>query len=134
MAKTISPIDIEQRKKLDIRPGTTVKVWQKIKEGDKTRLQAFEGLIIARKHGLEPGATFTVRKMFGDIGVERIFPLYSPNIDKIEMISRSKVRRAKLYYIREKAARVIRKKMRRTRIAQKAPTPEGRGSDRSVGE
>jgi len=119
MAKTISPINVEQRKKLDIRPGTTVKVWQKIKEGDKTRLQAFEGLVIARKHGLEPGATFTVRKMFGDIGVERIFPLYSPNIDKIEMLSRSKVRRAKLYYIREKAARVIRKKMRRTRIAEK---------------
>jgi len=134
MAKTISPINVEQRKKMDIRPGTMVKVWQKIKEGDKTRLQAFEGLIIARKHGLEPGATFTVRKMIGDIGVERIFPLYSPNIDKIEMISRSKVRRAKLYYIREKAARVIRKKMRRTKIARKAPTPEDRGSNRSVEE
>ncbi len=114
-----SPINIKERKKLDIKPGATIKVWQKIKEGDKTRLQAFEGLIIARKHGAEPGATFTVRKMFGDIGVERIFPLYSTSVDKIEIISRSKVRRAKLYYIREKAAKAIRKKMRRTRITEK---------------
>ena len=103
-----------------IKPGATIKVWQKIKEGDKTRLQAFEGLIIARKHGNEAGATFTVRKMFGDIGVERIFPIYSPNIDKVEIISRSKVRRAKLYYVREKAAKAIRKKMRRTRITEKS--------------
>ena len=104
---------------LDVRPGMTVKVWQKIKEGEKTRIQSFEGLIIAKKHGQEPGATFTVRKMVGDIGVERIFPLHSPNIEKIEIVSQSKVRRAKLYYIREKARRVIRKKMRRTRIAEK---------------
>jgi large subunit ribosomal protein L19 len=100
-------------KNIDIKPGDTVKIWQKIKEGDKTRLQIFEGMVIARKHGDEPGATFTVRKMFGDIGVERIFPLHSPNIEKIEIISRSKTRRAKLYYIREKAAREIRKKMKR---------------------
>ncbi len=102
-----------------IKPGATIKVWQKIKEGDKTRLQAFEGLIIARKHGKEPGATFTVRKMIGDIGVERIFPLYSPNIEKIELISQSKVRRARLYYIREKAAKAIRKKMKRLKITGK---------------
>lgn len=103
----------EERKNLNVEPGMTVKVWQKIKEGDKTRLQAFEGLMIARKHGSEPGATFTVRKMFGDIGVERIFPFHSPNIEKVEILSQSKVRRAKLYYIREKAARAIRKKMKR---------------------
>ena len=115
-----------------IKPGATVKVWQKIKEGDKTRLQAFEGIIIARKHGSEPGATFTMRKMIGDIGVERIFPLYSPNIEKIELISRSKTRRAKLYYIREKAAREIRKKMKRMKITEKTvgekpETPEIEG-------
>jgi large subunit ribosomal protein L19 len=104
---------------LNFRPGDIVKVWQKIKEGDKTRLQAFEGLIIARKHGNEPGATFTVRKMVGDVGVERIFPLYSPNIEKVDTISRSKVRRAKLYYIREKAAKVIRKKMKQIKVAEK---------------
>ncbi len=110
---------IEERKKLDLRPGETIKVWQKIKEGDKTRLQAFEGLVIAKKHGTEPGATFTVRKMIGDIGVERIFPLFSPNIEKIEIVSRSKVKRAKLYYIREKAAKAIRKKMRQMKIVEK---------------
>ena len=82
--------DSKERKNINLQPGSIVKVWQKIKEGDKTRLQSFEGLIIAKKHGLEPGATFTVRKMVGDIGVERIFPLYSPNIEKIEIVSHSK--------------------------------------------
>ena len=77
-------INVEQRKKWDIKSGNTVKVWQKIKEGDKFRLQAFEGLIIAHKHGHEAGATFTVRKISGGIGVERIFPLFSPNIEKLK--------------------------------------------------
>ena len=104
-----SPVNIEERKKLDIRPGDTIRVWQRVREGDKTRLQAFEGLVLARKHGREPGATFTVRKVTGGIGVERIFPLYLPTIEKIELVSRSKVRRAKLYYIREKAAREARR-------------------------
>ena len=108
-------IDIEERKKIDIRPGNTIKVWQKIKEGDKMRLQAFEGLIIAHKHGFEPGATFTVRKVSNGIGVEKIFPLFSPNIDKIDIIRRSKSRRAKLYYVREKAAKEIRKKMKQAK-------------------
>jgi len=111
-----SPVNIEERRKLDIRPGDTVRVWQRIKEGGKTRLQAFEGLVLARKHGREPGATFTVRKVSGGIGVERIFPLYLPTIEKIELIRRSKVRRAKLYYIREKAAKEARKKMKQMRI------------------
>ena len=115
---------------VNLQPGSIVKVWQKIKEGDKTRLQAFEGLIIAKKHGLEPGATFTVRKMVGDIGVERIFPLYSPNIEKIEIVSRSKVRRAKLYYIREKAAKAIRKKMKQIKVSAK--TPEKQEKEKEV--
>ncbi|MCH7883085.1 50S ribosomal protein L19 [Patescibacteria group bacterium] len=114
-----SPVNLEERKKLDIRPGDTIRVWQRIKEGDKSRLQAFEGLVIARKHGREPGATFTVRKVTKGIGVERIFPLYSPSIEKIELISRSKVRRAKLYYIREKAAREMRKKMKKLQRVEK---------------
>ncbi|MDP3785325.1 MAG: 50S ribosomal protein L19 [bacterium] len=110
-----SPVDIEERKKLDLRPGDTVRVWQKIKEGDKTRSQAFEGLVLARKHGTEPGATFTVRKISEGIGVERIFPLYSPVIEKIEILRRGgKVRRAKLYYIRSKVAREARRKMRQS--------------------
>lgn len=107
-----SPVDIEARAKLDFSSGDTVKVWQRIKEGEKSRLQAFEGIVIARKHGREPGATFTARKVSSGVGVERIFPLYSPTIERIEIVSRSKFRRAKLYYIREKAARAMRKKMK----------------------
>ena len=111
--KVISTVNIEERKNLDIRPGDLVRVWQKIKEKDKVRLQAFEGLVLARKHGTEAGATFTVRKVMDGVGVEKIYPLYSPMIDKIDMIRRSKVRRAKLYYIREKAAKEIRHNMRK---------------------
>lgn len=95
-----------------IKPGNTVRVWQKIKEKDKTRLQAFGGLIIAHKHGQEPGATFTVRKVIEGIGVERIFPLFSPNIEKVELVKRAKARRAKLYYVRKKAVKEISKKMK----------------------
>lgn len=109
-------VNIEERKKWDLRPGNTIKVWQKIKEGEKTRLQAFEGLVIARKHGMEPGATFTVRKISKGVGVERIFPLFSPNIEKIEIVKKSKTRRSKLYYIREKSAKQIRKKMKQIKF------------------
>jgi large subunit ribosomal protein L19 len=109
----ISPVNIEERKNLGIRPGATVRVWQKIQEGDKFRLQAFEGIVLARKHGSEAGSTFTVRKVIDGVGVEKIFPLYSPNIDKVEIIRTSKVRRAKLYYIREKATKEIKRHMRK---------------------
>ena len=108
----ISPVNMENRKKLGIKAGDTVRVWQKIQEKGKTRLQAFEGLVLARKHGSEAGATFTVRRVASGVGVEKIFPLYSPVIDKIEIIKRSKVRRAKLYHIREKAAKEIKRQMR----------------------
>lgn len=112
--KTInSPINVEERKALSLRSGDNVRVWQKVKEKDKTRLQAFEGLVLSRKHGTEAGATFTVRKVIDGVGVEKIFPLYSPMIDKIELLRRSKVRRAKLYFVREKATKEIRKQMRR---------------------
>src|SRR5574343_1414211 len=100
-----SPVKIADRKSLDIKSGDTVRVWQKIKEKDKTRLQAFEGLIIAVKHGKEAGATFTVRRVASGVGVEKIFPLYSPMIDSIEVLRRTQTRRNKLYFIREKAAR-----------------------------
>ncbi len=112
-AVTISPVNVEARKKLDIRAGDTVKVSQKIKEGDKTRVQIFEGLVLARKHGTEAGATFTVRKVASGVGVERIFPLYSPGIEKVEVTRRAKIRRAKLYHVREKAAKEINRQMRR---------------------
>jgi len=117
--KIISPVNVELRKKIDIRPGDTIRVWQKIEEDKgKFRLQAFEGLVLARKHGREAGGTFTVRKVVDSIGVERTFPLYSPMIDSIEMVRRSKVRRAKLYFVREKATKEIRKQMRRTMDAK----------------
>ncbi|MDP3763754.1 MAG: 50S ribosomal protein L19 [bacterium] len=118
MNRVISPVNVEERRKIDLRSGDTVRVWQKIIEKDKTRLQAFEGLVLARKHGREAGATFTVRRMASGVGVEKIFPLYSPVIDKIEVVKRSKVRRAKLYHIREKAAKEISRQMRNIRMAQ----------------
>ena len=84
----------------------------KIQEKNKTRIQIFEGMILARKHGTEAGATLTVRRSANGYGVEKIFPLYSPMIDKIELVKRSKVRRAKLYYIRDKAVKEINKRLK----------------------
>ena len=108
----ISSVNIEERKKLALQAGDTVRVHQKITEGDKSRIQIFEGLLISRKHGNEAGGTFTVRKVIDGVGVERIFPFYSPNVDKIEVVRKSKTRRAKLYNVREKAAKEIRRKMK----------------------
>ena len=116
MSVNISPIDMQARKNLDLRPGDTVRVMQKIEEKGKYRLQAFEGLVLARKHGTEPGATFTVRRVASGVGVEKIFPLYSPMIDSIEVLKRARVRRAKLYHIRDKVAREARRQLRRTRL------------------
>ncbi len=110
-----SPVKVIDRKNLDLRSGDTIRVWQKITEKEKTRLQAFEGLVIAVKHGKEAGATFTVRRVASGVGVEKIFPLYSPMIDSIETLKRSKVRRAKLYHIRDKASKEIRRQMRNVR-------------------
>lgn len=120
MTNIISPVNIKERQSLDIRSGDTVRVTQKIIEKDKkthkpkTRLQVFEGLCLAVKHGKQAGGTFTVRKLASGVGVERIFPIYSPMIEKIEVVKRSKVRRAKLYHIRKKAAKEIRRQMRNT--------------------
>ena len=115
MNRVISPVNIEERRAIDLRAGDTIRVWQKIQEKGKVRLQAFEGLVLARKHGREAGATFTVRRVASGVGVEKIFPLFSPVIDKIEVLKRSKVRRAKLYHIRKKAAKEIRRQMRNIR-------------------
>ena len=124
MTKTIhSPVNIEERKNLDIRPGDTVRVSQKITEKGKTRLQAFEGLVLAVKHGKEAGGSFTVRKVASGVGVEKIFPIYSPMIDKIELVRRAKVRRAKLYFIRNKASKEIRRQMRNLRVVKKEDSP-----------
>jgi len=115
-AVKISPVDMDARKTLDLRPGDTVRVWQKIEEKGKTRLQAFEGLVLGRKHGTEAGGTFTVRRVASGVGVEKIFPIYSPMIERIELVKRARVRRAKLYFIREKVARESRRQLRRTRV------------------
>ena len=112
MATAFTPVDTDARKAIQFVSGDTVRVWSKIEDKGKYRLQAFEGLVLARKHGTSPSATFTVRKVSNGVGVERIFPLYSPMIDKIEVTKRAKTRRSKLYYIREKAAKEIRRKMK----------------------
>ena len=116
---SISPVDMESRKDIGFKAGDTVRVQQKIKEKDKFRLQAFEGIVLARKHGNEAGATFTVRKTASGVGVERIFPLYSPSIDSIEITKKANVRRSKLYYIRDKAAKEIRRKMKSEIVIKK---------------
>ena len=133
-----SPISMQDRKNLGLRAGDTVRVWQNIvelksqKQANKkeaivknVRKQAFEGLILAVKHGSEAGATFTVRKVSEGIGVEKIFPLYSPVIDSIEVLRRTRTRRAKLYFIRDKAARDQKRAMRR----QLAVTPRAKALD-----
>ena len=96
----------------DFQAGDTVKVHARIKEGEKERIQVFQGVVIRKRKG-NTGATFTVRKVSYGVGVERIFPLHSPFIDKIEVITRGKVRRGRLYYLRKlkgKAARIKEKR------------------------
>src|SRR3989344_9317818 len=123
----------------DIRPGDIVKIFQKIKEtpkrdksstgrGDKERIQVFEGFVIARKHGKEMGATITVRKVVSGIGVEKTFPLHSPLIEKIEIVKRGKVRRAKLYYLREaKGKKAKLKKRKFVEVIREESTEEKEG-------
>lgn len=129
MQRVITPVNIEGRAKLGIRPGDTVRVVQNIielKKGKGTdkkektiknaRKQTFEGLVLSVKHGREAGGMFTVRATLSGVGVEKTFPLYSPIIDSIEIVKRSKVRRAKLYFIREKAAKAVRRQLRNARM------------------
>lgn len=111
--RNLTTVDVESRKSIDFASGDVIKVWNKIKEANgKIRLQAFEGMVLARKHGTEIGATFTVRKVASGVGVERIYPLFSDNIDKIEIIRHAKTRKSKLYYVRDKAKKDVRRKMK----------------------
>jgi len=123
----ISPVDMQKRADLGLKSGDVVRVWQNIvelktaKQANKkevttknVRKQAFEGTILAVKHGTEAGAMFTVRKVSSGVGVEKIFPLYSPMIDEIEVLRRTRTRRAKLYFIRRKAAHDVKRAMRRS--------------------
>jgi large subunit ribosomal protein L19 len=131
----VSPVNMEERKQLGIKPGDTVRVHQKIvDEKGKTRIQIFEGLVLARKHGDEPGATFTVRKVASGVGVEKIYPLYSPLIDKLEIVKRAKVRRAKLYHIREKVNREIKRQMRRMSLVSMATESGAEAAARAAEE
>lgn len=102
----------------EIRAGDTVKVYQKVKEGDKEKTQSFEGVVLARKHGKGITSTITVRRVILGVGVERIFPLHSPTITKIEVLRRGKVRRAKLYYLREAKGRKARIKEKQAQVAK----------------
>ena len=97
----------------EFKAGDTVKVHAKIKEGEKERIQMFQGIVIRKRKG-NTGATFTVRKVSYGIGVERIFPLHSPIIDKIEVITRGRVRRGRLYYLRNLRGKAARIKEKRT--------------------
>lgn len=109
----------------DVRPGDSIKVHQKIKEGDKERIQIFEGLVIAKKHGRGISATITVRRILQGIGVERIFPIHSPAIAKIEIVKRGKVRRAKLGYLRTaKGKRARLKREEFSEVIAPEPTEE----------
>ena len=106
--KIIAQDSLKENVSEAIKVGNTVKVWVKIREGERERLQAFEGTVIARK-GSGVSETFTVRRVAYGVGVERVFPVHSPNVDKIELIRTGKVRRSKLYYLRDrvgKAAKV----------------------------
>jgi large subunit ribosomal protein L19 len=117
MAEIMKLVESAEIKRTDIpafNPGDTVKVHVKVKEGDKERIQIFQGVVISRKGG-GTRSMFTVRKISGGIGVERMFPLYSPTIDKIEVERHGRVRRAKLYYLRDlrgKAARIEEKRQK----------------------
>ena len=109
----IDQINREQTKKLgkdipDFAPGDTLRIGYKVSEGTRSRVQNYEGVVISRKGGIGISASFTVRKVSFGEGVERIFPLHSPNIDKITVVRRGKVRRAKLYYLRERSGRSAR--------------------------
>ncbi len=95
-----------------IKPGATVRVLERVKEKDGERISRFEGLVIARKHGNEPGASITVRATVAAVGVEKVYPLNSPMISKLEVLkSPNKVSRSKLYYLRDRSKREIRQKL-----------------------
>ena len=103
----------------EVKPGYTIKVHQKIKEGDKERVQVFEGLVIKTSHGEGVEKTITVRKIVQGIGVEKVFPLHSPNIKKIEVKKKAKVRRSKLYYMRQRSGKSARLQERHVTDAER---------------
>jgi large subunit ribosomal protein L19 len=119
----------------EFRPGDSIKVWAKIREGEKTRLQAFEGVCI-RRVSKGSRSTFTVRKISYGVGVERIFPDNSPNIDKVEVIARGRVHQARLYYLRDLSGKAARIKEREGNQAEEAveTAAAGEGASAEGGE
>jgi large subunit ribosomal protein L19 len=109
----IEKIDQEQMRfdHPDFRPGDTVKVYIRIVEGDKERVQVFQGVVLKRKRG-DMNATFTVRKISNGVGVEKTFALHSPRLEKIELVTRGRVRRSRLFYLRERRGKAARIKER----------------------
>lgn len=120
----MTPVSMAERKDLPLRAGATVKVHLKIQEKGKTRNQVFEGLVLSVRGGKGNGAMFTVRKVASGVGMEKIFPLYSPSIDKIEIVRQSKVRRSKINFIRGNVAREVKRKMRHTKTGSTVPVQE----------
>lgn len=106
----------------DLKVGMTVRVHQKLKQGEKGKASIFEGIVIAHKHGGEAGASVTVRRVVGEYGVEKVYPLRAPSIEKIEVVKTGRTRRAKMYYLREKTQKEIRKKTRAEALAAKKAT------------
>jgi len=97
----------------EIKPGMYIKIFQTIKDGDKEKTQNIEGLVIAKKHGKEPGATITLRRIMDGVGVEWILPVFSPKIKNIELVRAARVRRSKLYFLRDKSQKQIHAKLKR---------------------
>ena len=118
----------QDAKRPAFNPGDTVRVHKKIKEGDKERVQVFQGTVV-QKRGTGAGATFTVRKLSAGIGVEQIFPLYSPNVTKVEVLRRGKVRRAKLYYLRGLTGRSARVREKREVETKSGAKKKSRSKD-----
>lgn len=114
----MDPVEFMEKEQMrmdlpDFKSGDTVKVYTRVREGDKERIQVFEGVVIRKRRG-KTGATFTVRKVSYGVGVERIFPLHSPAIEKIKIVSRGMVRRSRLYYLRKLSGKAARIKVKRT--------------------
>jgi len=121
--ESINKSQLRQAALPEFRPGDSIKVWAKIREGEKTRLQAFEGVCI-RRVSKGTRSTFTVRKISYGVGVERIFPDHSPNIDKIEVLSRGRVHQSRLYYLRDLSGKAARIKEREGSNEEQQPQPQ----------
>lgn len=126
MNQKLIAFNLKQRKQMDIpelKAGDMIKLYRKIKEGSKERLQAFQGTVIAIKGGQSSSKTITVRKVSFGIGVELVLPLSSPQIEKIEFVKRTRARRAKLYFVRDKSVKVLSKKLKEIAIKDSAIVP-----------